>query len=118
MTGTEKKPLFVIGRYQNPKAFKNRRHKLRCTYRWNDKSWMRSDLFTQSSWQHWNHSSWCVSMPALKTDQRWMNCTHCHLECNLLEFVMCQKRNKLLYTSSLHPGNNFHIYCIIVSLFV
>ncbi|CAL4069779.1 unnamed protein product, partial [Meganyctiphanes norvegica] len=47
MTGTEKKQLFVIGRYKNPRAFKNRRHMLRCTYRWNDKSWMRSDLFTQ-----------------------------------------------------------------------
>ena len=33
MTGTEKKQLFVIGRYQNPRAFKNMRHKLRCTYR-------------------------------------------------------------------------------------
>ncbi|CAL4178221.1 unnamed protein product [Meganyctiphanes norvegica] len=47
MTGTEKKQLFVIGKYKNPRAFKNRRHMLRCTYQWNDKSWMRSDLFTQ-----------------------------------------------------------------------
>ena len=47
MTGTEKKRLLVIGRYKDPRAFKGRRHKLKCTYTHNTKAWMTSFVFTE-----------------------------------------------------------------------
>ena len=53
MTGTEKKKLLVIGRFKNPRAFKGRKHKLKCTYTHNTKAWMTSMVFT--NWLNkWN----------------------------------------------------------------
>ena len=53
MTGTEKRRLLVIGKYENPHALRGRKHKLPCTYKWNQKAWMTSTVFTE--WlQYWN----------------------------------------------------------------
>ena len=54
MTGTEKRRLLVIGKYENPRALKGRKHKLKCTYTSNTKAWMTSLVFTD--WlKKWNH---------------------------------------------------------------
>ena len=47
MTGTEKKQLLIIGRYENPRCMKGRKHKLKCTYTSNTKAWMTSTVFTE-----------------------------------------------------------------------
>ena len=53
MTGTEKKRLLIIGRYENPWCMKGRKHKLKCTYTSNTKAWMTSMVFTE--WlNRWN----------------------------------------------------------------
>ena len=45
--GEKLKPL-VIGRSENPRAFKNmNKCKLPATYRWNKKAWMTSSLFEE-----------------------------------------------------------------------
>jgi DDE superfamily endonuclease len=43
MSGTEKLPLLVIGKYENPRCFKGKTKPLR--YESNSKAWMRGDIF-------------------------------------------------------------------------
>ncbi|XP_066253469.1 tigger transposable element-derived protein 4-like [Euwallacea similis] len=44
-SGTEKRKLLIIGKFQNPKRFKNI-NSLPIDYYWNDKAWMTSSIFT------------------------------------------------------------------------
>ena len=46
MSGTEKWPLFVIGKAQNPRCFKNVKS-LPVTYKANKRAWMTGELFTE-----------------------------------------------------------------------
>lgn len=46
--GTDKVPLWVVGKFQNPRCFKNlNRESLGCQYRWSTKAWMTQTIFLE-----------------------------------------------------------------------
>ena len=50
--GSDMLPLLVIGKYENPRCFKNLcRKNLECTYRWSNKAWMTFSIFNE--WLLW-----------------------------------------------------------------
>lgn len=45
LTGSEKRQLMIIGKYKNPRCFKNI-HRLPVNYKFNKRAWMTSEIFT------------------------------------------------------------------------
>ncbi len=50
--GSHKLPLWILGKFQSPRCFKNiNLNNLGCTYRWNKKAWMTQTIFLE--WLKW-----------------------------------------------------------------
>ncbi|CAL4102530.1 unnamed protein product, partial [Meganyctiphanes norvegica] len=100
MTGTEKKQLLVIGRYESPKSFIGRKDRLPCLYKWNKKAWMTSEFFTE--WlRKWNHK---LSIKGRKIALVLDNATcHPEIEFSNIELVFFPP-NTMSHTQPMEQG--------------
>ena len=107
MTGTEKKRLLVIGKSENPRAFRGRKDKLKVQWKANKNAWMTSEFFTEWLVQ-WNRK---LSIKKRKIALVLDNAT-CHpkLELSNIELVFLPA-NTTSHTQPLDQGIIANLKC-------